>query len=281
MTNKLLPWIVLSASLLFVGCDQAPNSVTATPAGDELPIPVERASTGDSNQARRDWAVYFTQVTESPEFNKRNPNGLIVKAEMLLSEARSTVDVCGFEIDNERFVEALLRCHRRGVKVRVVTDTEYQREYGPVELSRAMIPVVTDKRDDLMHNKFMIIDNEVVWTGSANFTENCFYRNQNNAIAIKSKALAAVYTEKFRWMFDIRKFGGKPTGVTLPENRITLRDGTKVEAMFATHDQIDRRLIEMIRNAKSSVRFMVYSFTHASLANAMIEAGTRGLKSWA
>ena len=37
-----------------------------------------------------------------------------------------------------------------------------------------------------MHNKFVVIDNQWVWLGSWNLTENGTYRNNNNVVLIAS-----------------------------------------------------------------------------------------------
>ncbi len=43
-----------------------------------------------------------------------------------------------------------------------------------------------DQRGPIMHNKFVVVDNSAVWTGSWNFTDGDTYRLNNNAIKIMS-----------------------------------------------------------------------------------------------
>jgi hypothetical protein len=45
-----------------------------------------------------------------------------------------------------------------------------------------------------------VIDDAIVWTGSWNLTENCTFRNNNNAVRIKSRQIAAAYRREFEQM---------------------------------------------------------------------------------
>lgn len=223
--------------------------------------------------------VWFSDVWQAPANNKTNPRSIAAACVQVIDSARRTLDVCVFEIDNELIVPAILAAHRRGVRVRVVTENDYLDELGPREFRRAGIEVLPDNRTDLMHNKFMVIDDRMVWTGSYNFTENCAYKNNNNGILFIDEKIAANYAEKFRWFWDYRKFGGRPSkDAEIPYPVVRMADGTTVENYFSTHDQIDRRVIELIGKAKRSIVFMAFSFTHGGIAQAMIDAAKRGVQ---
>jgi phosphatidylserine/phosphatidylglycerophosphate/cardiolipin synthase-like enzyme len=58
----------------------------------------------------------------------------------------------------------------------------------------AGITVVTDSSlSKIQHNKFLIIDDSVVWTGSTNFTDTGLTLNANNSIVITDTYRSAVY----------------------------------------------------------------------------------------
>ena len=227
---------------------------------------------GEDNQSG-EIRVYFTRPGQAPQVGD-----IAHSLAGYIDAAQQTLDVCAFELDNAVITEALVRAVRRGVKVRLVTETNYINESGVQALRGAGVPFIDDGRDGaLMHNKFIVFDRKAVWTGSMNFTENCAYRNDNNGMYIESVKLAENYSTKFAWMFEQRKFGGLPNKTDhIPNPLIKLADGTQVENFFSTHDRPAFRVIETLRLAKKSVHFMAFSYTHDGIAQAMLERGANG-----
>jgi len=60
------------------------------------------------------------------------------------------------------------------------------------------IPTFIDARHIIAHNKIMIIDKGTVITGSFNFARAAEEKKAENALIIKSKELAGIYTENWR-----------------------------------------------------------------------------------
>jgi phosphatidylserine/phosphatidylglycerophosphate/cardiolipin synthase-like enzyme len=59
------------------------------------------------------------------------------------------------------------------------------------------IPTFIDDKHTITHNKIMIIDKEIVSTGSFNFTKAAEEKNAENLLVIKSKELAKVYMDNW------------------------------------------------------------------------------------
>lgn len=220
--------------------------------------------------------VYFTR-RELPHKDPRHPARVLAH---YIQQAQKTLDVCAHELDSSIITEALLEAHKRGVRVRVVTESAYIQESSIRALQDAGVPVVGDERDGaLMHNKFIVFDNQAVWTGSMNFTDNCTSRNDNHALYISDERLAANYATKFRWMFEQRQFGNPPTKeARIPYPQVKLADGTVIENYFAPHDRVAEKLIARIRQAQASIHFLVFSFTHRGIAEAMMERARQGIE---
>ena len=68
---------------------------------------------------------------------------------------------------------ALVKAHRRGVDVRLVMESDNLDSHDPQALKDAGVPVLGDRREGLMHNKFIVIDRTEVWTGSMNIVSTC------------------------------------------------------------------------------------------------------------
>ena len=63
---------------------------------------------------------------------------------------------------------------------------------------------------DLMHQKYVIRDDEAVWTGSTNWTADSWTREENVIVTVESRDLAARYKEDFEQLWttrDVEKSG--------------------------------------------------------------------------
>lgn len=53
-----------------------------------------------------------------------------------------------------------------------------------------------------MHNKFCVIDNQKVITGSYNWSENAENKNDENAAVVYDNDIASYYSVEFRRLFE-------------------------------------------------------------------------------
>lgn len=259
---------ILACLLLTSACQYLPKW---SPFGSRWRDDLVRVEGEEQNGPVR---VYFT--TPDDPHRAGNPADVCCSA---IDACRTSIDVAAFELDNVVITNALCRAVDRGVKVRLVTDSDYIQERGVEILKSSGVPVVEDKRSALMHNKFMVLDGQAVWTGSMNFTENCAYKNNNHGILIVNPQVAENYATKFDWFFEDRKFGSKPTkDSTIPTPHVKLKDGTPVEIYFSTHDHPAVPVTEELQKAKKTIHFLAFSFTHKDIGGAMREAIGRGVK---
>jgi len=126
-----------------------------------------------------------------------------------------------------------------------------------------------------MHNKFVVIDDHQVWTGSWNLTDNGTYRNNNNVLIINSQRLAQNYTTEFREMFEDKAFGASSPDNT-PSPRVEL-DGVRVETYFESEGDVRPRIRELLGDAQSSIHFMAFAFTDDDIAQAMVRKMREGV----
>ena len=85
-----------------------------------------------------------------------------------IRDARVSVDMAIHFLDLWSIRDALIDAHRRGVTLRLVTESDYMDVPEIKEVREAGIPVLGDLREGCMHNKFVVIDRQEVWTGSLN-----------------------------------------------------------------------------------------------------------------
>lgn len=238
---------------------------------------VEETVTGD-------WIrVYFTNP-RYPDNDAYHYGGVDEQLVAAINQAQASVDVAAYDLDLQSVADALIAAHTRGVRVRFVTESDNADEEAVLALEDAGILIVEDRRDSgLMHNKFVVIDRQWVWTGSWNLTVNCTYRNNNNAALIASAALAENYTVEFEEMFAGR-FGPASPAET-PNPRVTIafqtEDGqtheVEVENYFSPEDGVAARIVAAIAGAQRRIRFMAFSFTSDEIADALIARARAGV----
>lgn len=260
---------------------QPTGAPTTVPTGSPTNAPTSAPTSTQTSTQTAWYEVYFTtpQYPDKPDYHH---GSLDEKLVAFINTATKTIDLADYDFDLENVATALAQAVQRGVRVRMVTDTDtltnknaaIQKAFGL--LNQAKIPVVDDKRGPIMHNKFLVVDNVAVWTGSWNFTDGDTYRLNNNAIKIMSPELAQNYTAEFEKMFVQRKFGpNKPAGVPNPVLTI---NGVHVENYFAAEDHVANHIIEHLNQAQQSIHFLAFSFTHDPIGDAVMARAKAGVQ---
>lgn len=223
------------------------------------------------------WQVYFTAPTGSSN-RATYTGGIDIALAQAIDAARGTLDIAAFEFNNPVLTTAVLNAQQRGVRVRMVADNEHGLEdedstYG--QFVAAGIPVVDDGRTALMHNKFTIIDSTMVWTGSWNYTINDTYRNNNNAIALRSRRAVQSYQAEFNEMFERKEFGPRSS---IGNGANFNQDGTPIRILFAPEDDVIGAITQTLSTADTSIRFMTFSFTVDSIAQVIQSRAAAGVQ---
>ena len=90
-----------------------------------------------------------------------------------IAKAKKSIDLAIFSFTNDDLANEILAAHKRGVKVRIITDDEAMKGKGAdtQRMADGGIPCRTDSEERFhMHNKFMIVDKKFLVTGSFNWT---------------------------------------------------------------------------------------------------------------
>jgi len=105
----------------------------------------------------------------------------------LIDDAQHTLDIAAFTFSHRDVAQAIVRAHERGVKIRFVMDYTQSRlvTCRAIDLLEAGIEVRTRRRRGFQHNKYLIIDGEIVMTGSFNFSASADNLNTENVLVIR------------------------------------------------------------------------------------------------
>ena len=166
-----------------------------------------------------------------------------------LQAAQRTVLVQAYSFTSPEIEESLLAAAMRGVKVKLILDrsnltqksSTLQKNSKLTDAIGNHLHVSIDAAHEIAHNKVMILDGEIVITGSFNFSRNAEIGNAENLLIIHSKELAASYTANWQEHFDHsdhyeRDATGKLTKTEHTKPRKTAGAALTVQSSSRSHD---------------------------------------------
>lgn len=227
------------------------------------------------------WEVYFTDPLVIN--NENNIAGSIEeKLIQFINNAQVSIHIASFEFNLTPVADALIAAKNRGVDVKWITDDKNGLEYD-IQPGRGQFALLTgagiEVKDDagrsaLMHNKFWIFDQQIVWTGSTNITVNGIFKQNNNVLVIRSPEVAFIFEREFQEMWSGQLGPRAPSTIN---NQWAILDGTPLQVIFSAEDRALSNLIALVNDAQVSIRFLAFSFTDYPLAQAMIDRAKAGV----
>ena len=133
-------------------------------------------------------AYYFSPKDKS--------NALIVDA---INQAQTQVRFMAFSYTDDAIGQAMIAAHERGLSVAGVMERQNVKGTGSefTILEDGGVDILADGNCYIMHHKTIIIDDNVVITGSYNFTKSAEQSNDENLLIIRSPQLAAQYLAEY------------------------------------------------------------------------------------
>ena len=122
-----------------------------------------------------------------------------------LRTTRSRLKLCVFTITDDRITHQILQCHQSGIAIEIISDNEkaFDRGSDIQTLAQAGIAVRIDTSTNHMHHKFALIDDEVLLTGSYNWTRSAAHFNHENILVTNSAAVVNRYIDCFQRLWPI------------------------------------------------------------------------------
>ena len=220
-----------------------------------------------------DIEVFFSNPTKiTGEAYTYGPEMEMIRA---IESARISIDMAIYSINLWDMRDALLDANDRGVLVRIITDSDNLSDDVIQELLDGGIKVLGDSKESLMHNKFIVIDRQDVWTGSMNYTVGSAYYDNNNLVHIHSIKLAMDYVSEFNEMFEMDMFGDDIMPFT-PEPMVIV-GGKLVEVYFSPDDGVSQIIVAQINRAQNSIVLLAYTLTSDKIGNAILDRFQEGI----
>lgn len=118
----------------------------------------------------------------------------------VIASAKESILVQAYSFTSGPIAKALVDAHKRGVACKVILDKSQRTEkYSEADfLVHSGIETWIDAEHRIAHNKVMVIDGQIVITGSFNFTKSAETGNAENLLVIHSPELAQKYSENWK-----------------------------------------------------------------------------------
>jgi phosphatidylserine/phosphatidylglycerophosphate/cardiolipin synthase-like enzyme len=205
-----------------------------------------------------------------------------------LGEARASLDIALYDVRlsgevGDTVRGALEAAAARGVKARLAYNVDHGRKIA-VPPPPQTVPDLIESLPfptkpipgvpDLMHHKYVIRDGASLWSGSTNWTDDSWRREENVIVTVDSPAVAAAFAQDFDQLWtttDVEKTG------KVPPNPVRV-DGRRVRAWFSPGygPALSHKLAHAIARAKRRVRIASPVITSGPILGSLAEVAAAG-----
>ncbi len=200
-----------------------------------------------------------------PLFLPQNQDIIYKKLTTLLDQAKKQVLVAVYWITDDYIVDKLVSLKMKGIDVRVIfdwsTDTNYELLDALIENN--IIPIISPGDNyGRMHNKFIAIDNHLVWTGSANLTKTVLapsptFSNDENIVVIDSYEINLQYRDAF---FKIQNELFDFYLQSIAENEIPDWLNKLLPKLYSNYPSFEKYVSEALKQFKPTKRNNIKSY---------------------
>jgi phosphatidylserine/phosphatidylglycerophosphate/cardiolipin synthase-like enzyme len=199
-----------------------------------------------------------------------------------IGKARRTLDLAVYDVRFETdagglVLASLLAASQRDIAVRLLYNVAHP---GPIPVPpppetapEAIESLPVETRGvagipDLMHHKFVVRDGEAVWTGSTNWTDDSWSRQENVIITVESQPIAYGYSLVVDELWEtgrVQDSGSEPRPQTV--------DGMRVRAWFCPEhgEALSHRVAKHIGKAQERVRLASPVLTSGPILGTLVE----------
>ncbi|MDJ0728498.1 MAG: phospholipase D-like domain-containing protein [Crocosphaera sp.] len=173
-----------------------------------------------------------SQVTVkfSPNSSKEDwqltTNGLISS---ILNQAQNSINLALFVFSDQNIANTLERKNNQGIKIKALIDPEfifryysegldmlgvslsnnckYEMDNQPWKQNINTVGVANLPQGDKLHHKFAIIDDNIIITGSHNWSASANYQNDETLLVIKNSLITDHYQQEFDKLYNNSSLG--------------------------------------------------------------------------
>ncbi len=157
---------------------------------------------------------------------KMTTNGLIGS---ILNQAQSSINLALFVFSDQNIANTLERKNNQAIKIKALIDPDFAFRYYsegldmlgvalsnnckyevdniPWQQSINTVGVANLPQGDKLHHKFAIIDDNIVMTGSHNWSASANYQNDETLLVIKNPLITQHYQQEFNRLYNDSTLG--------------------------------------------------------------------------
>lgn len=120
-----------------------------------------------------------------------------------LNNAQASIDIAMAWFTSDAFLPILLQKQAEGVRIRVIVNNDAINSIHGCDLSPFEMKRLRGQHGGIMHDKLCIIDNQVVLTGSYNWSDNAENRNVENVAKIQINEVASAASREFNRLWQM------------------------------------------------------------------------------
>jgi phosphatidylserine/phosphatidylglycerophosphate/cardiolipin synthase-like enzyme len=185
--------------------------------------------------------------------------------------------------------KALVGAHERGINVRLVYNVDDDGDSPPPVRAPVPPPPKTEPTlieslpfetagvpgwPDLMHHKYVVRDRDAVWSGSTNWTDDSWTREENVIVIVESTGVAIRFQDDFAQLWKKRKVSASGK---VPTDPIEVGD-VQVRTWFSPKrgEKLAHRIADRIGAAERRVRVASPVITSAPILGTLAEVAADG-----
>ena len=201
-----------------------------------------------------------------------------------IDQSLVSLDVAVWDNGSTKIVNAINAAYSRGVQVRYITSSNsLNTALSSLNPAISVLERNSGLTSDVMHNKFIIVDNQRLLTGSMNFGDGSIFDDYNNIVLIADPNLSQAYTSEFNEMWGTTlplpnlansKFGPDKTDNTTHSFTVA---GSPVQSYFSPTDNTTARIVDAINSADHTLDIALFTFINNDIGDAVVAAKERGV----
>jgi phosphatidylserine/phosphatidylglycerophosphate/cardiolipin synthase-like enzyme len=200
-----------------------------------------------------------------------------------ISSARTSLDCAIYDFRDLEVLAAVRAALRRGCKIRIAYDAgEMTRkpgadpkpsgtqqaldEFGLLKFAKA----IRRTSNAYLHHKFLIRDQQAIWTGSGNFTAGALELQDNNFVAVRSRKLAMRYRQIFELIWNRPSKAAAIIPMALARSRIDDVAGAWIWPFFepAAKKHVENAIARALERA-TKVRVAAFEISDKDILSAL------------
>lgn len=131
-----------------------------------------------------------------------DPESIIIKN---IDDSKEFINIAMYTFTDREIAQAIIRAKDRGVDIKIYLDrSQVNAKYSKSRyfVNNAIEGIKISSNNYIMHNKFAVIDNKIVITGSYNWTASAGERNDENLLIIDDKNIIEKYQNQFNNLWN-------------------------------------------------------------------------------